>query len=493
MFEIKKFYKNSKLWKIVSYKVRIRGIFSTALTQLLLNNDFLPTQCSDIIKERFETQFSESEPDLIIEDGNDKKNLFIYGKKEGISKLIEIIRENYPNAIIRKSQMGKETIVKGKVIKSIDNKNITIFDLGAAQGILEGHTLRHNSNFLVKVDYPDIGRRKATLNSNITLTGLHAVLIYNNQNKISQRIRNEMIRRDLYNLAKQIKPKSWGILWRTSAQDAIEENPEILIEEIDRLQEKADEILKNYNNLPAPNILMEGTPIINIEFPADTRLKFDEIRREIENINTLNNHHYYKICGYEFGEVVKFAENVVSKDNSLKETMEREMEHYFTRYFPKLNSLVRITHAKVDGRVFHLTPGNLVEHDMETKYMKIHRKILGSKKKYYDGLNLTKEEGDYAMNSFNLGNWYMKTEYFDRKGGVKGEYWNVSTPIEFYPHPSNIYYLDLEIDLVKLPDGEIVVLDEDKLEKVYDEGFISLALKNKSYQLIQEIKAKVSD
>ena len=477
----------------MSYKVRIRGIFSTALTQLLLNSDFIPTQCSEIIKERFEKHFSESEPDIIIEDGNDKKNLFISGHKEGISNLLDLLREKYPNIIIRKSQIGKDTIIKGRVIKSLENKNITIFDLGDAQGILEGQTLRNNSNYLVKVDYPDIGRRKATLNSNITLTGLHAVLIYGNPNKISQRIKNITARKNLYYLAKKIKPKNWGILWRTSAEEAYEENPEILIEEIDRLQEKSDDIIKNYNNLQAPNILLEGIHIVNIEFPADTRLKMDQLRREIDNIYTMKNHHYYKICGYEFGEVIKFAEDVILKNNSLKETIEREMEQYFKKYYPKINSMVRITHAKVDGRVFHLTPGNLVEQDMEKGYMKIHRRILGSKKRYYDGLNLAKEEGDYAMNSLRLGDWYMKTEYFNIKGDLKGEYWNVSTPIEYYPHPSKIFYLDLEIDLVYLPNGEIVVLDEDKLEKAYDEGYISLALKKKSYSIIQEIKTKISN
>ncbi|NHI92756.1 MAG: DUF402 domain-containing protein [Candidatus Lokiarchaeota archaeon] len=475
----------------MSYKIKIRGIFSTALTHLLLKNDFIITQSSEIIKERFDTQFSESEPDVIIEDGNDKKNLFVFGKKEGISKLLEIIRENFPNSIIRKSQMGKDTIIKGRVLKSIENKNITIFDLGNSQGILEGQTLRNNSNYLVKIDFPDIGRRKAILNSNITLTGLHAVLIYNNPNKISQRITNDNSRKNLYNLARKIKPKNWGILWRTSASEAFEENPDILIEEIDRLQEKSDEIIKNYNNYPAPKILLEGTPIVNIEFPADTRERIDNIRKEIKTTQTLKNHHYYKICSFELGEVIKFSEHVTFNNNSLIEILEQEMERYFGNLYPKLNTMVRITHAKVDGRVFQLTPGNLIEFDLDKKYMKIHRKILGSKKRYYDGLNLTKEEGDYAINSFQLGSWYMKTEYFNRKGDIKGEYWNVSSPIEFFPHPYQIYYLDLEIDLVKLPDGEIVILDEDKLEKAYEEGYISLALKNKSYQLIQEIKTKL--
>lgn len=473
--------------------MKIRGIYSTALTSLFLENGFTLTQCSEVIKERFNIQFSDGEQDVFIEDGSDKKNIFLYGNKNAILRIIEVIREKFSNSIIRKSKIGKDAIIKAKVIKSIENKNISILDLGDAQGILEGYSLRPNTNFLVKVERPDIGRRKASVISNITLTGLHAVLIFNNPNKISQRIRDENLRKNLYNLARRIKPKNWGILWRTSAKEAYEENPDILIEEIDRLQEVSNEISKSYSESPAPSVLLEGTPVANIEFPADTRKKIDEIRKSIESIYTVNNHHYYKICGYEFAEVIKFAENVVLKNKSLNNLIETEINDYFVKYYPRLNSLIRIMHSKVDGRIFHLTPGNLIEFDKEKKFMKIHRKILGAKKRYYDGLKIMKEEGDYAMNSFRLGDWYMKTEYFNKKGDLKGEYWNVSTPIEYFPYPHQIYYLDLEIDLVNLPNGEIVVLDEDKLEKAYNEGFISLQLKNKSYQIISDIKNLIAN
>jgi len=459
----------------------------------MLKNEITLTQCSELIKERFEGTFSESDPDITIEDSPDKRTLFISGKKEAITHVLNLLREEFPSLVVRKSKIGKDAILKGKVIKSIVNKDISIFDLGQTQGILERYTLRPNTNFLVKVETPDMGRRKAIVTSNITITGFHSVLIFNNPNKISQRIKNDQMRKKLYGLARQIKPKNWGILWRTSAKDAIEEDQDILIEEIDRLQVKAEEIMRKYNNNIAPSILSEGTPIVNIEFPANDRLEFDKMRREIEQLYTIKNHHYYKICGYEFGEVVRFAENVVLKEKTLNNMIEKELKDYFTKYYPKINGYVRINHAKVDGRVFHLTPGTLTEYKPEENYMKIHRKIIGSKKRYYDGLNLMKEEGDYAENSFRFGEWYMLTEYFSAKGEKKGDYWNVSTPIEYFPHPAQIYYLDLEIDLVNLPNGEIVVLDEDKLEKAYSEDYISLPLKKKSYAIIEEIKQKVKD
>ena len=405
----------------LTYKVKIRGIYSTALSHFLLKNEITLTQCSELIKERFEEPFSESDPDITIEDSPDKRTLFISGKKEAILHVLSLLREEFPSLVVRKSKIGKDAILKGKVIKSIVNKDISIFDLGQTQGILERFTLRPNTKFLVKVETPDMGRRKAIVTSNITLTGFHSVLIFNNPNKISQRIRNEQMRKKLYGLAKQIKPKNWGILWRTSARDAIEEDQDILIEEIDRLQEKAEDIMRKYNNNQAPCILSEGTPIVNIEFPAHDRLEFDNMRREIDKIYTIKNHHYYKICGYEFGEVVRFAENVVLKEKTLNGIIEKELENYFAKNYPRLNSQVRINHAKVDGRIFHLTPGLLTEFKPEEKYMKIHRKILGSKKRYYDGLNLMKEEGDYAVNSFKFGDWFMLTEYFSLKGEKKGE------------------------------------------------------------------------
>ena len=51
----------------------------------------------------------------------------------------------------------------------------------------------------------------------------------------------------------------------------------------------------------------------------------------------------------------------------------------------------------------------------------------------YDGLDVEKEAGDYAITLFQEGAWSSRTSYYGSGGRLKGEYWNINTPIEIYP------------------------------------------------------------
>ncbi|MDW8103257.1 MAG: DUF402 domain-containing protein [Anaerolineae bacterium] len=86
----------------------------------------------------------------------------------------------------------------------------------------------------------------------------------------------------------------------------------------------------------------------------------------------------------------------------------------------------------------------------------------------YDGLNLPKEEGDYALTEVKEGSRILKHTYFGREGNLKGEFFNINTPVELYP--GFIRYVDLEVDVVRWPDGQVRVVDEEELQKVVSRG-----------------------
>ena len=104
--------------KDLTYKVKIRGIYSTALSHFLLKNEIALTQCSELIKERFEEPFSESDPDIIIEDSPDKRTLFISGRNDAILHILSLLREEFSSLIVRKSKIGKDAILKGSPRKT---------------------------------------------------------------------------------------------------------------------------------------------------------------------------------------------------------------------------------------------------------------------------------------------------------------------------------------------------------------------------------------
>lgn len=69
----------------------------------------------------------------------------------------------------------------------------------------------------------------------------------------------------------------------------------------------------------------------------------------------------------------------------------------------------------------------------------------------YDGLRLPKVEGDWGTLLLSEGAWVTVRRYFRRDGTLVGELYNIGTPVEFYP--DHLRYVDLELDVVRLPDG----------------------------------------
>ena len=74
-------------------------------------------------------------------------------------------------------------------------------------------------------------------------------------------------------------------------------------------------------------------------------------------------------------------------------------------------------------------------------------------------------KGDKFLETYFTGHWYNIYEIHDRVSDhLKGWYCNVSYPAEI--SQSLVVFRDLALDLVVLPDGRQVVLDEDEFHKL---------------------------
>ena len=92
---------------------------------------------------------------------------------------------------------------------------------------------------------------------------------------------------------------------------------------------------------------------------------------------------------------------------------------------------------------------------------------------------------DYSLTYFKENDWFLKHIYYTSKGLIKGTYWNINTPIEFYP--DHIRYLDLHIDVIQRPEADPKIIDQGKLEKALSRGFISEELFQKSFEIAQSL------
>jgi len=458
-------------------KARVRGIYSTALMKLLLGGGFEIAQPSLIMEERFGIEEVREPPDLDIYDRVDHQGVKAVGKADAVDKFISILKEFLNDVILRKGIIPAGGIYKG-LVKEIDRKHRTVLiDIGPVIGFLQLEEAPdiQLGIILVQVDRNHMEARVPALSTRISIRGRYAVLISDSHVKISRKILDRNSRDRLYKLGEELKTE-WGILWRT---EAATQPPDVLRSEVANLMERGKTIKEKAERLKAPSLVYEGRYHLDVEFPARSKKKLDEVRGSVTP--TIQGHHYYKACGGNIASAVDMAEKLLGKGQLLKE-VESLFIQTVSAEFPVKDSTVTIEHVKLDGRVFHLGKAVVETYNQDKSLITLRRVFETSG--IYDGLETPKEPGDYAVTEFKVNEWYVKTQYFSKDGRQKGIYINLNTPVELYPN--RIRYVDLESDVCILPNGEIKILDEKKLEEQAEKGTITVGL-------LQTARSKLND
>jgi Ribonuclease G/E len=143
---------------------------------------------------------------------------------------------------------------------------------------------------------------------------------------------------------------------------------------------------------------------------------------------------------------------------------------------------VEIEHVKPEGKVILLRGGRIASLSEDKSEMLIRRFLKGGK---YDGLGVIIEKGDYAMTGVTEGDWVVKHSYFSAEGVLKGEYWNINTPVEFYP--DRIRYIDLHVDVVARKGGSRELIDKDQLDHLVEARYITADIAQRALQTAETI------
>jgi len=450
------------------WKAKVRGIYSTALTKLLLDHGFEIVQPSVAVKERFRLKENSESPDLEVYDRYDWQGIHALGTPESINSFNSILQSCLDDVIIRKWRVTTDGIYKG-LIEGLDPEtNSFLIDIGSAVGRIAKKEISgpNLKQIIVQVKRKSIGAKEPVLTTGISVIGKYAILIPENEVKVSRKIRDQQTRSRLHQLGKELTPPNWGILWRTASAD---QPPDVLKEEITSLAKKGEAIMKKAERVEAPATLWEGSHGVNVEFPALSKKKLDEVRGSVTP--TIDGHHYYKACGGNVSSAIDMAEKLLEKGSPPKE-VESLLEQTIMADYPTQGSMMRIEHVKLDGKVFHLGKALIEAYNHHESLIRFRR--VFEKKGIYDGLKTEKDPGDYAVTEAKMGEWHFKTEYFSKDGRYKGTYINLNTPIELYPR--GIRYVDLEVDVCVWPNGRVAKLDEDKLKEAAAEGIVTQKL-----------------
>jgi hypothetical protein len=225
----------------------------------------------------------------------------------------------------------------------------------------------------------------------------------------------------------------------------------------------------------------EGRTIVsaNLELPGGSKEKMDRMREGV--VPTLKNHHRMKIIA---PELLKAAEAELEEDPASRPKLERKLLNDCILMPIVREGVVRLEHVRPSGKSMRPRQG-IVEEAGDHRI--VFKRSFSEGR--YDGLELPIHKGDYCLTELREGEWYIKHRYFSGDHQLIGEYYNINTPVEFYPYGAR--YVDLEVDVIRRAGEDAFVIDREKLEILAQKGCISTDLEARALVIAEQMLRKL--
>ncbi len=224
--------------------------------------------------------------------------------------------------------------------------------------------------------------------------------------------------------------------------------------------------------------------VVEVELPYQAKKALDGLRNRV--LPTVNLHHRLRLIAPKLLDLMEKKQ--LARRPGHKKGISKDLEKNLIWGFLKRGREVAIEHCKLDGRVLSLSEGIIINSNYKEKRLLLKRSRFKGRYQY-DGLSVPKEEGDYAVTEVKEGSWYYRHSYYRRDGRLIGQYYNINTPVELYP--DRIRYVDLEVDVVKWPQGRSEVVEKELLDRQVKNGSINRKLGEKALAIAEELNNKL--
>lgn len=221
-----------------------------------------------------------------------------------------------------------------------------------------------------------------------------------------------------------------------------------------------------------------------VAFPLDAKLELDELRSEVTY--TVPWHHFCRAGSESLSLMVSFAEQLLEDGLLQPDKVYGMFKEYVSKLTPRLGSNIHIVHSKLNGRNIIMGPAKVIWR--KEGVIKVQRLILGGG--VYDGLNVPKSPGDYAITELKKERMYTVTRYYSLNGSLKGEYYNICTPVEMYD--TYVRYVDLGVDLVKPFGKEPSIIDQEEPREACAAGKLPEHIMKKAFDIAEELMKQLA-
>jgi len=423
-------------------RVRVRGIYATAIAKALLDKGFELSDLSAKLKSRLGYEGSPEPPHVTVKHSDeDYDELVIIGFPKETDEVIATLRETFPFSVHHLAVPNLHSAYKVTVDENC------IAEVEGLKAVLKSKECYEGKEAVAEVARARVKPGdKVVLEEGFRVIGFYLELIVGRGPGVtfSRHITNPSLRSTLASLASDLTSQGFKVHWRSSARNAPLDE---LREEMERLVNEASKIMLAAREAPPGTMLYPGERLDVADVTFEDKLIMDEVRARV--LPTMPYHHSLKSGGEKMSAAVELGDKISAR-TKIHEDSVLEYLHEIMNDSKQLS----IIHKKVDGSAYVLGKARVVGRLDEFAILVRRAKEYGK----YDGLDVVKEPGDVIVTLVKPFENHLIHSYFDEFGGLKGIYVNINTGAEV--GEGTLKYLDLEVDVV-MKEDEVRVIDEE--------------------------------
>ena len=461
--------------------VRIRGIYTTALTELFRGNHDV-VQASPPIRERFDGTFEVGVADATVRTTDDRQGVGVAGEAAAVRQVREHLDDVGRDTLAWENPAPRGAVFRGVVSETLGSG--AVVDLGTVDGRsvsgflpydrTEGYVEEGDAHRLqVAASAPPWDDSRPSVATTLRVPGGLVELRRGGGDP-----RGETAR--MADLLPVDPPEGWTPRWSRAAEDA---DLEAMAAALERASERAETVMSAVaaTDGEEPGRIVAPQVGAWVWFGRESRFELDAVRERVTP--TMAGHHRVKAGDDDASTAVDFLEAVCGDGSAVGTGGEFPFEAVTGAFGPREGDRIAIGHGKPEGRTIVLGRGEVTGMEADGT-VTVERAMTGGGT--YDALGVERREGDVATTTFVEGRWWYPTVYRSADGDHRGTYVNVCTPVEVFPDCAR--YVDLHVDVVKRPGGEVRRVDDDELDAAVEAGDVPEPLAERAREVAASIE-----
>ena len=444
--------------------VRVRGIYTTALTHLLREAGVDVVQASGPIEERFDAGFPVERAAATVETTADRQGVGVSGDAGTVDRVVGELTHLGRDTLWWDDPSAQRAVYAGEVTETLGSG--AVVDCGDVEGFLP------YSNADDRVETGD-RLRVQVIEGSAPWTDGRPIL------SATIGVRGELLtlERGGSNSATAAGPAmldvidadprdGWGVSWESESEAASFDALAAALEAANDRAAAIDGAMAAAEPVDdvAPYRYHDGGATTWVWFGRESRFELDSIRRTVTP--TMAGHHRLKAGDRTASAAVDYVEALCAEQAGDADT-DFPFAVTARQFGPQAGGSLTLGHGKPDGRLITLGRGDVQSVDADGT-VTIEREMSPGGE--YDALGVPKEGGDVAETKVKEGRWWYPTVYRDSDGEKKGTYVNVCTPVEIFPDTAR--YVDLHVDVIRHADGTVERVDDDELDAAVEAGTV---------------------